>query len=146
MQIWILLRLQTESSGSQDSETSSEILRFLNNIYDNLLKTLYMIYHKLHIGYHPSTNLIVFKLYLNFIQLKTLQSHVVFMIRDQNVQNFIQFHGYGLKNDSVTWILFFHKLYYITLRTCSSNLTIRQKFFKWHINVENSKLIETSTK
>jgi hypothetical protein len=50
------------------SETSSEILRFLNTIYDNLLKTLYMIYHKLHIGYHePSTNLMIFKPYLHFI-------------------------------------------------------------------------------
>jgi hypothetical protein len=49
MQIWILLLIQTESSGSH-SESSSEILRFLNTIYDNLLKTFYMIYYKLHIG------------------------------------------------------------------------------------------------
>jgi hypothetical protein len=30
-----------------------------------------MIYHKLHIGYYePLTNLMIFKLYLHFIQLK----------------------------------------------------------------------------
>jgi hypothetical protein len=51
---------------AKDSETFSEVLRFLNNIYDNLLKTLYMIYHKIQIGYlEPSTNLMIFKLYLH---------------------------------------------------------------------------------
>jgi hypothetical protein len=33
------------------SETS-EILQFLNTIHDDLLKTIYMIYHKLHTEYH----------------------------------------------------------------------------------------------
>jgi hypothetical protein len=47
------------------------MLRFLNTIHDNLLNTLYMIYHKIHIGYHePLTNFMIFKLYLHFIQLK----------------------------------------------------------------------------
>jgi hypothetical protein len=124
-----LLRLQTESSGSQDSETSSEILRFLNTIHENLLKTLYMMYHKLHIGYHePSTNLMIFKLYLHFIQLKNIATaygfswfaNKMFKISSNfmdKVLKMIQLH----END------FSHKLYYITLCTCSSNLTYTSK-------------------
>jgi hypothetical protein len=51
---------------------SCEMLRFLNTIHDDLLKTFYMIYHKFHIRYHePLTNLI-FKLCLHFIQLKNI--------------------------------------------------------------------------
>jgi hypothetical protein len=49
------------SSSSQHSETSSKILRFLNTIHDDFLKTLYMIYRKLRIGYNElSTNLMNF--------------------------------------------------------------------------------------
>jgi hypothetical protein len=75
------------------SETSSEILRFLNTIHDNLLKTLYMIYHKLYIGYHkPSTNLMIFQTLFAFYTIKKHCNHMwVFMIHEQNVQNFIYF-------------------------------------------------------
>jgi hypothetical protein len=51
------------------------MLRFLNTIHDDLLKTLYMIYHKFLTGYHePLMNLMIFKLCLHFIQLKNIGS------------------------------------------------------------------------
>jgi hypothetical protein len=44
---------------------------FLKTIHDDLLKTLYMIFHKLNIGYRE---LMIFKLCMHFIQLKILQT------------------------------------------------------------------------
>lgn len=53
------------------SETSHEMLRFLNTMHDELFKTFSIIYHNLHIGYHELlTNLKIFKLCLHFIKLK----------------------------------------------------------------------------
>jgi hypothetical protein len=104
-----------------------------------------MIYHKLHIGYHePSTNLMILKLYLHFIQLKNIATACGFSWFANNMfkisSNFmskvlkmIQLHGYDFSTNFTT--LFYGLAVQIW--------HIRQKFFKWHIIVKNSKLIET---
>jgi hypothetical protein len=72
----------------------------LKTIHDDLLKTHYMIYHKLRIGYHePLTNLMIFKLVCIYTIRKRCNHMCFFMIHEQNIQNFILFHVYGLKND-----------------------------------------------
>jgi hypothetical protein len=51
------------------------MLLFLNTIHDDLLKILYMIYHKLRIANHEHlTNLMILKLCLHFIQFKNIAS------------------------------------------------------------------------
>jgi hypothetical protein len=100
------------------------------------------IYHKLHIGYHePSTNLMILKLYLHFIQLKNIGTACgfswfanMFKISSNfmsKVLKMIQLHDF-----STNFTTLFYKLIVQIWH-------IRQKFFKWHINVKNSKLIET---
>jgi hypothetical protein len=103
-----------------------------------------MIYHMLHIRYHePSTNLMIFKLFLHFIQLKNVATARGFswfankMLKISSnfmdkVLKLIQLHEYDFSTNFTTL------LYALAVQIWR----IRQKFFKLHIIVKNSKLIE----
>jgi hypothetical protein len=92
-----------------------------------------------------STNLMIFKLHLHFIQLKNNATACVFswfankmFIISSNfidkVLKIIQLHEYDFSTNFTTL------LYALAVQIWR----IRQKFFKWHIIVKISKLIEIS--
>ena len=63
--------LTTLSVSSWNHETSSEILRFVSIVRDNLRETFSNFYHNLHIWYHDiSTSFKIFGLRLLFIEFK----------------------------------------------------------------------------
>ena len=116
--------LTTSSISSRNHETSSQILRFVSIVRDNVHQTFSNFYHSLHIRYHDiSTSFMIFGLHLLFIEFKNT-SHVKFavMFRKQDVWNFGSVPGYGLTLYSVTWLSFFESLNSIIRITCSSNL------------------------
>ena len=98
--------------------TTSEMLRFVSNVRDNFYETCSIFYHSLHVWYHDIlTNLIIFRLRLIFIEFKTyLACTFVVMFREQDVRIFLSILQQCLKLDSITWISFFHSLYYIIVQ------------------------------
>jgi hypothetical protein len=49
------------------------MFRFLNTVCEKFFETFSIVYHNLLIGYQElSTNRMIFKLYLHFIQLKNI--------------------------------------------------------------------------
>ena len=96
----------------------SEMLSFVSNVHDNFYETCSIFYHSLHVWYHDIlTNLIIFRLRLIFIEFKTYSARTfVVMFREQDVRIFLSILQQCLKLDSITWISFFHSLYYIIVQ------------------------------
>ena len=62
-----------------------------------------------------------------YIILKWLGHTFLVMVREQDLWNFLPFHGYSLALHSITWILFFNSIHSIIQNTCSLNLTYPQE-------------------
>jgi hypothetical protein len=107
-----------------------------------------MVYHKLHIRYHElSTNLIIFKLCLHFIQLKNIATtcgiswfvNKMFKVSPNFMDKVLKL----IKLDEYHFSTYFTPLLYALVVQI---WFIRKKFFKWHIIVKNIKFIETYIK
>ena len=121
--------LKIWTTPSQLNGFSSEMLRFVRNVRDNLCKTLSIFLPQprcMKSWYHDK--IYVFRTLFAFYTILKRSSHMfVVMIREQDVRNSLLFYGCGLTLDSITWILFFNSLYFVIQNTCSWNLTYPQK-------------------
>jgi hypothetical protein len=90
-----------------------------------MFKTHSNFYYNLHTWYHKIlTNIINFKLYLNFLEfLNYLDTRSRSCSLVKIFKILFWSHGKRLKLRYITWISFFHSFYSIIWITCCSNLT-----------------------